>query len=91
MNKTELQLINNLNDIFGGYANGMSDAPEDFPALNIDECYTLAIPEIYNMKSDGEGTTYYGKDICRNLRFLGKLKIKEAILEIASDCGVLKE
>jgi hypothetical protein len=42
------------------------------------------------MKDDGCGCTFYGKDICKDLRFLGREYIEAQVIKIAEECGVLK-
>lgn len=89
MNKRQRQLVNNLNDIFGGYMNGMSDCPEEFPALTVTECIDYAIAQIYDIKATGTGMTMYGRNICRDLRFLGREYIDKEIIRIADECEVI--
>jgi hypothetical protein len=84
-------LNNNLNCIFGMYANGISDCgEEEYPLLTEEEAIKYAIPEIYNMWNDGAGYTQYGNGISKELRFLGNHYIHEQIIKIAEECGVLK-
>lgn len=91
-NRRQRQLMHNLDYIFGGYANGMSDyGTTEYPPLSVEEAYDLAIPEIYHMQSDGSGWTTFRTDICKDLRFLGNDYIKDCILDVAAECGVLKD
>lgn len=84
----EKQLVNNLNDILGGYENGMYD--DYYPQMTLDECISYCVPEIYHIKADGRGTTFYADNICEDLKFLGADYINSKIKEIAQECGILK-
>lgn len=91
MNRRQRQLENNLNAIFGMYANGMSDSGlEEYPEMSEKEAIDYAIDQIYDMRDNGSGWTQYGTGICKDLKFLGNAYIKDRILDIAAECGVLK-
>lgn len=87
----ETLLENNINYILGGYENGMSDDPDEFPRLTEEEVIDMCIPEIYDQISDGNGYTMFGEGIARELKFLGNDLIHQKILEIARDSDILKE
>lgn len=90
-NKAKKQLENNLNDILGGYMNGMDDYPDEYPQMTLDKCISYCIPDIYDQISDGAGFTRYREGICDNLKFLGNDYIYSEIKRIADECGILKE
>ena len=91
MNRRQRQLYHNLDSLFAMYANGISDhGEEEYPLMTEEEAIKYAIPEIYHMKDDGCGCTFYGKDICKDLRFLGREYIEAQVIKIADECGVLK-
>ena len=89
-NEKEL-LENNLNNILGGYENGMCDEPDDFPKLTKEQVIDYCIPEIYNQFSDGSGCTVYGRGISDCIKFLGNDYIYNKIIEIAKECDILED
>lgn len=87
--KREEQLRNNLEEIIYGYGNGQSDwGMEDYPNLTKEQWLDYCVPEVYNMRCD-KGKTIYRDGICDDLRFLGNDKIKEVIMEIAGEEGLI--
>ncbi len=90
LNKRQKQLVNNLEFIFAGYYNGIQDyGTDEYPLLTEEEAMDMAIPEIYNMSSDGCGWTRFGTGICKDLKFLGNEYIHAEVLRIAEECEVL--
>lgn len=94
LNKRQRQLENNLNALLGMYENGMSDCGlTEYPQMTekevIDYCKTAG--GIYDMMDNGCGHTIYRPGICKDLKFLGSEYINDKILEIAAECGILKE
>lgn len=87
LNKRQRQLKNNLEYIFGTYYNGITDNGD--PYLTEDEAMNMAIPEIYNVMSDGKGWVRFAVGICKDLKFLGNDYIKEQVIAIAEECEVL--
>ncbi len=91
LNKRQRQLENNLNCIFGMYANGMSDnGEEEYPRFTEEEAIAYAKDQIYDMLDTGWGRTSYRDGICKDLKFLGNKYIEERIIAIAEECDVLK-
>lgn len=91
MNRREKQLDNNLTMIFAMYFNGMTDCGEaEYPALTEQECIDYAYEQVFDMKDNGYGVTEYLEGICDDLKFLGSEYIKDRILDIAAEEGVLK-
>ena len=89
-NRREQQLIKNLECIFGTYYNGICDDPDEYPLLTEEEAIDMAIPNIYNIRCDGYGSTQFANGICKDLKFLGNDKIKSTIIAVAEECEVLK-
>lgn len=94
LNKRQRQLENNIYSLLGGYENGMSDyGLEEYPKMTekevLDYCKTAG--GIYDMMDNGFGYTVYRAGICKDLKFLGSEYINDKILEIAAECGILKE
>lgn len=87
----KMQLQNNVEQIIDEYLNGMYDYPEDYPEMTVEECREYVTSQIYNMKSDGHGHTFYGDGICDELRFLGNDYIYKVIDEYANANGIIKE
>lgn len=83
------QLINNIEYVIGGYANGMSDDPDSYKPMTEDELIKYCYSEIFDIKNDGEGGTRLLKGICDDLKFLGNDLIKSEILRIGKEEGVL--
>lgn len=91
LNKRQRQLENNLNCIFGMYANGMNDNGEEvYPRFTEEEAIAYAKSQIYDMWDSGHGMTHYEKGVCKDLKFLGNKYIEERIIAIAEECDVLK-
>lgn len=91
MTVDERQLQNNVEEVLDMYYNGMEDYPDDYPEMKRDECREYCTSQIYDMKADGHGTTYYDKGICDNLKFLGNDYIYSVIDKYAAENGILKE
>lgn len=85
------QLINNIEYVIGGYANGMSDDPDSYKPMTEDELIKYCYSEIFDIKNDGEGGTKLLKGVCDDLKFLGNDLIKSEILRIGKEEGVLTE
>lgn len=85
------QLINNIEYVIGGYANGMSDDPDSYKPMTEDELLKYCYSEIFDIKNDGEGGTRLLKGVCDDLKFLGNDLIKSEILRIGKEEGVLAE
>jgi len=91
LNKRQRQLENNLNCIFGMYANGMCDnGEEEYPRFTEDEAIRYAKSQVYDIWDSGSGMTRFGRGICKDLKFLGNDYIEDRILAIATECDVLK-
>ena len=90
MNRRERQLENNLNCVFGMYANGMSDyGEEEYPRFTENDAIAYAKDQIYDMRDTGHGMTTYADGICKDLKFLGNKYIEARIIAIAEECDVL--
>ena len=91
LNKRQRQLENNLNCIFGMYANGMSDCgEEEYPRFTEEDAIDYAKDQIYDMWDSGDGMTRYATGICKDLKFLGNEYIEKRIIAIAEECDCLK-
>ena len=90
MNIKQKQLQNNVEQVVDEYLNGMYDYPEDYPEMTIEECRKYVTEQIYDMKSNGHGRTFYGNGICDDLRFLGNDYIHKVIDEYAMESGIIK-
>ena len=83
------QLINNIDQLIGEYMNGQSDyGIEEYPNMTFNEWVDYLIPSIYHMKSSGNGSCFYGEDICRHLRFIGNARIKDEIKSCLEEWGL---
>lgn len=89
--KKEKQLQYNVEEVLDMYLNGMYDYPDDYPEMTKEECREYVTSEIYDMRSDGGGHTFYGKGICDDLRFLGNDVIYAVIDKYAEELGILKQ
>lgn len=90
-NKLMKQLYNNIDNVVGGYLNSQSDyGEEEYPNLTEQEWFELCTSEIYDMKCNGRGGTWYADGICDNLKFLGNEVIRKAIIEVANSEGLVK-
>lgn len=87
----EKQLQNNVEQVIDEYLNGMYDYPEEYPEMSIEECREYVTSQIYDMKSNGHGHTFYGNGICDELRFLGNEYIYKVIDEYAIANGIIAE
>lgn len=91
MRNRKIQLQNNVEQVIDEYLNGMYDYPEDYPEMTVEDCREYVASQIYDMKSDGHGTTFYRDGICDELRFLGNDYIYKVIDEYAVANGIIKE
>ena len=94
MNRRQRQLENNLNALLGMYENGMSDnGLTEYPQMTAKEviAYCKGAGGIYDIMDNGMGHTMYRAGICKDLKFLGTEYINDRILDIAAECGILKE
>lgn len=80
-NRRVIQFYRNLDDILGGYENGRMDDPETYVDMTEDEWVEYVMCDIYNMKASGYGSCWYSTGICKDLKFLGKANMREAILK----------
>ena len=90
MNARKIQLQNNVEEVLDEYLNGMYDRPEDYPEMTLEECREYVTSQIYDMKSNGGGHTFYRSGICDELKFLGNDYIYKVIDEYAIDNGIIK-
>lgn len=89
-NKLMKQLRNNVDNVVGGYLWGQVDyGEEEYPNLTEQEWFEFCTSEIYDMKCDGRGCTWYGDGICDNLKFLGNDVIRKVIIEVADSEGLV--
>lgn len=92
MTKLEKQLRNNIEQICYEYYNGIEDYGTDsYPLFTEEELLKYVLDQVFDIKSDGEGTIYSGKGICNNLKKLGEEKINEIIIEIGYEADVMKK
>lgn len=86
------QLRNNVDEVVGCYLNGqMGYGDEDYPNITAERWWNYCVPDIYNMKNNGHGTTVYCDGICDNLKFLGNDTIMKVIVESADRDGLLEK
>ena len=80
MKARKMQLQNNVEQVIDEYLNGIYDYPEEY-----------VTSQIYDMKSNGHGHTFYRNGICDELRFLGNEYIYKVIDEYAIANGIIKD
>lgn len=86
------QLRNNVDEVVCVYLNSQMDwGEEDYPNLTAEQWWNYCVPDIYNMKNDGSGTTVYCDGICDNLKFLGNDMIMKVIVESVDREWLLKK
>lgn len=90
-NRREKQFFCNLDTILGGYENGRMDEPDVYVNLDRAGWIEYVFPEIYHMKSNGFGGTWYGEMICGDLRFLGRKWMEEQLINEVRKEGWLDE
>ena len=84
------QLRLNVEQLVMEYGNGQSDwGTEDYPNLTPDQWFNYCVPEIYNMWVKDQGNTWYRDGICDHLKFLGNDTIREVIVKIATEEGLV--
>ena len=91
MNARKMQLQNNVEQVIDEYLNGIYDFPEEYPEMTLEECREYVTSQIYDMKSNGHGHTFYRNGICDELRFLGNEYIYKVIDEYAIANGIIKD
>lgn len=89
-NQLMKQLRNNVEQVIGEYLNSQMDYGDDeYPDMTEQQWIDYCTSEIYDMKSDGIGGTWYGVGICDNLKFLGNDVIHGLIIEMVDAEGLL--
>lgn len=91
MKARKMQLQNNVEQVIDEYLNGIYDYPEEYLEMTLEECREYVTSQIYDMKSNGHGHTFYKDGICDELRFLGNEYIYKIIDEYAIANGIIKE
>ena len=91
MTKVQEQLQNNVEDILGGYMNGMLDEPENYPKLTKEEAREYCLSQIYDMRADSRGGVAEGACIANNLKFLGNEYIFGVIDKCAEEFEILRD
>lgn len=91
MKARKIQLQNNVEQVIDEYLNGTYDFPEEYPEMTLEECREYVTSQIYDMKSNGHGHTFYRDGICDELRFLGNEYIYKVIDEYAIANGIIKD
>lgn len=91
MKARKMQLQNNVEQVIDEYLNGIYDYPEEYPEMTLEECREYVTSQIYDMKSNGHGHTFYRNGICDELRFLGNEYIYKVIDEYAIANGIIKD
>lgn len=92
MSVREKQFRMNLDAIISEFINSRSDGYEGFEEnLTADEWWEWVMFDVYDMKVIQPGFIRYCDGICKDLRFLGNVKMREIILEEARSNGLLEE
>ena len=85
------QLRLNVEYILDEYLNGMSDYPEEYGEMSVDECRSYVVERLYDIKVMEPGHVRERTGICEELKFLGNEEIYSLIDSYARDSGILKE
>lgn len=89
MNRREKRFRANLANILGGWENGRMDDPDNYPLMTEQQWIDYVFPDVYNLWAE-DGAVYYGRNICGDLRFLGRRKMEKIILEEVHKEGWVK-
>lgn len=81
-------LRNNIEEVLGEYMNGMSDYPDEYPQMSLEEAREYCTSQIYDMVHV-DGFTGYQDGVAEHLKFLGNEYIYSIIDEIARDYDIL--
>lgn len=84
----------NVEYLLAGYANCMTDEPEEYEAMTLDQVISFVNAQVYDFICDGCGGVSYDEiaaKMAKEMKFLPKAAKINTCYEIAKDCGVLKE